>query len=92
MPQLNEAKKLLNEAVRLNLELGRPGGVAAAYGNLGLVLVKQGDYPGATELFLKAQSIYQRINRPKMMAKIQGMLKTVGGISAARAAAGRSGK
>jgi tetratricopeptide (TPR) repeat protein len=85
IPQLKEAEKLLNQAIKLNLELGRPGGVAAGYGNLGLVRAKRGDLAGASELFLKAQSIYQRINRPKMMAKIQGMLKTVGTLSAARA-------
>jgi predicted metal-dependent hydrolase len=56
--------------------------VAAAYGNLGLVHVKRRDFAGARELFLKAQSIYQRINRPKMVAKIQGMLRQVGGMSA----------
>ena len=92
VPQLKEAEKLLNQAIRLNLELGRPGGVAAAYGNLGLARVKRRDLAGATELFLKAQSIYQRINRPKMTAKIQGMLKTVGTLSAAKAASSRSGK
>jgi tetratricopeptide (TPR) repeat protein len=84
-PKLNEAEKLLNKAVKLNFELGRPGGVAAAYGNLGLVRAKRGDLPGASEMFLKAQSIYQRINRPKMMAKIQGMLRTVGTLSAQQA-------
>jgi tetratricopeptide (TPR) repeat protein len=81
-PELNEAEKLLKQAVQLSLELGRPGGVAAAYGNLGLVHVKRRDFAGARELFLKAQSIYQRINRPKMVAKIQGMLRQVGGMSA----------
>jgi tetratricopeptide (TPR) repeat protein len=85
VPELKESEKLLNRAVHLNLELGRPGGVAAAYGNLGLVRVKRGDFAGAREQFLKAQSIYQRISRPKMMAKIQGMLKTVGELSAAKA-------
>ena len=85
-PQLKEAEKLLHEAIRLNLDLGRPGGVATAYGNLGLVRAKRGDFAGARELFLKAQSIYQRINRPKMMAKIQEMLKTLGTLSAAKAA------
>jgi tetratricopeptide (TPR) repeat protein len=85
VPELREAEKLLNQAVHLNLELGRPGGVATAYGNLGLVRVKRGDLAGARELFLKAQSIYQRINRPKLVAKIQGMLKTVGTMSNAKA-------
>jgi tetratricopeptide (TPR) repeat protein len=85
-PNLHEAEKLLNKAVKLNFELGRPGGVAAAYGNLGLIRAKRGDLPGASEMFLKAQSIYQRINRPKMMAKIQGMLKTVGTLSNAKTA------
>jgi tetratricopeptide (TPR) repeat protein len=82
--ELREAEKLLTQAVKLNMELGRPGGVAAAYGNLGLVRAKRGDFKGARENLLKAQSVYQRINRPKMMAKIQEMLKTVGTISAAR--------
>jgi tetratricopeptide (TPR) repeat protein len=85
-PELKEAEKLLNRAIELNIELGRPGGVAAAHGNLGLVRAKRGDLKGAREELLKAQSIYQRINRPKMMVKIQGMLKTVGTMSAARAA------
>jgi tetratricopeptide (TPR) repeat protein len=85
-PELKEAERLLNHAVELNLELGRPGGVATAYGNLGLIRAKRQDFNGARDLFLKAQAIYQRINRPKMTAKIQGMLKTVGNLSAAKAA------
>jgi tetratricopeptide (TPR) repeat protein len=85
VPELKESETLLNQAVKLNLELGRPGGVATAYGNLGLIRVKRQDFNGARELFLKAQAIYQRINRPKMTAKIQGMLKTVGTLSAAHA-------
>jgi tetratricopeptide (TPR) repeat protein len=84
-PQLKESESLLSKAIRLNLELGRAAGVATAYGNLGLVRVKRGDLTGGRELFIKAQGIYQRINRPKMAAKIQGMLKTVGTLSAARA-------
>jgi len=84
-PELKEAESVLNQAVRLNLELGRLGGVATAYGNLGLVRVKRQDFKGARELFLKAQGIYQRINRPKMMAKIQEMMKTAGSMSAAKA-------
>jgi tetratricopeptide (TPR) repeat protein len=89
VPQLSEAKKLLNTAINLNLELGRPGAVAAAYGNLGLVYVKRQDFARATELLLKAQNTYQRINRPKMTAKIQAMLKTVSNLSAAKAALAR---
>ncbi len=81
-PQLKESESLLNQSIRLNLELGRAAGVATAYGNLGLVKVKRGDLNSARDLFMKAQSIYQRINRPKMVAKIQGMLKTVGTLSA----------
>jgi tetratricopeptide (TPR) repeat protein len=88
-PELREAERLLNRALQLNLQLGHPGGVAAAYGNLGLVRAKRGDYAGAREQFLKAQSIYQRISRPKMMAKIQGMLRTLGTMSAAKAAASK---
>jgi tetratricopeptide (TPR) repeat protein len=84
-PQLKEADRLLNQALQLNMELGRPGGVAAAYGNLGMVRVKQRDFSAARDMFLKAQSIYQRINRPILMAKIQDMLKTVGKLSAASA-------
>jgi hypothetical protein len=84
---LREAERLLNRAVQLNMDLGRPGGVATAYGNLGLVRVKRHDFAGARELLVKAQAIYQRISRPKMAAKVQAMLKTVGTISAARAAA-----
>ena len=83
VPQLNEAEKLLNKSVRLNLELGRAASVATAYGNLGLVRVKRRDLAGARDLFMKALNIYQRINRPKMAAKIQGMLKTVGTFSTA---------
>jgi tetratricopeptide (TPR) repeat protein len=86
-PELKEADRLLNRAIQLNLELGRPGGMAAAYGNLGLVRAKRGDLASAREMLLKAQSIYQRINRPKMMAKIQSMLKTVGTLTAAKSAA-----
>jgi tetratricopeptide (TPR) repeat protein len=85
-PELKEAEKLLNKAVHLNLELGRPGGVATAYGNLGLARVKRQDFSGAREQLLKAQAIYQRISRPKMAVKIQVMLRTVGNMSAARAA------
>ena len=84
-PKLKEPERLLHRAVQLNLDLSRPVGVATAYGNLGLIRVKRGDLTGARELFLKAQSIYQRINRPILMAKIQGMLKTLGTMSAARA-------
>jgi tetratricopeptide (TPR) repeat protein len=82
-PDLKAAERLLNQAIQLNMELGRPGGVATAYGNLGLVRVKRRDFTGARELLLKAQAIYQRISRPKMAAKVQAMLKTVGTLSAA---------
>lgn len=79
---LKEAESLLNQAAQLNLELGRMGGVATAYGNLGLVRVKRHDLKGAWELLLKAKGIYQRINQPRRMAKIQDMLKTVSAMTA----------
>lgn len=84
-PDLKEGEKLLSQALDLNLELGRPTGVAAAYGNLGMIRIKQRNFSSARDNFLKAQSIYQRLSRPKQMAKIQEMLKTVSKLSAASA-------
>jgi tetratricopeptide (TPR) repeat protein len=83
-PQLNEAERLLKRAIDLNVSLGRSGGAAAAIGNLGLLQVKRGDLAAARQLFQRALGIYQRANRPKMALRIQGMLKTVGTLSAAR--------
>jgi tetratricopeptide (TPR) repeat protein len=72
--KLSEAERLLRRAVALNDQIGRFGAVAAAYGNLGLVRAKARDFKKARQMLLQALSIYQRLNRPKMVHKVQTML------------------
>lgn len=72
--KLSEAEQLLRKAIRLNDQIGRFGAVAAAYGNLGLVKAKARDFKKARQMLLQALSIYQRLNRPKMVHKVQSML------------------
>lgn len=71
---LKEAEGYLRRATRMNDQLGRFGAVAAAYGNIGLVRAKRKDYRTARQMLLKALGIYQRLNRPKMVQKVQQML------------------
>lgn len=72
--KLSEAERLLRKAIRLNDQIGRFGAVAAAYGNLGLVKAKARDFKKARQMLLQALNIYQRLNRPKMVQKVQSML------------------
>lgn len=72
--KLSESEKMLRRAVTLNDQIGRFGAVAAAYGNLGLVKAKNRDFKRARQMLLTALSIYQRLNRPKMVHKVQTML------------------
>ncbi len=71
---LREAERILRGATNLNVHLGRFGAVAAAYGNIGLVRAKRKDYRTARQMLLKALGIYQRLNRQKMVHKVQAML------------------
>lgn len=72
--KLSEAERMLRKAVTLNDQIGRFGAVAAAYGNLGLARAKAKDFKKARQMLLQASSIYQRLNRPKMVHKVQTML------------------
>ncbi len=72
--KLSEAERMLRKAVALNDRIGRFGAVAAAYGNLGLARAKARDFKRARQMLLQALSIYQRLNRPKMVHKVQTML------------------
>lgn len=72
--KLSEAERMLRKAVALNDQIGRFGAVAAAYGNLGLARAKARDFKRARQMLLQALSIYQRLNRPKMVHKVQTML------------------
>lgn len=72
--RLSEADSMLRKAVTLNDKIARFGAVAAAYGNLGLVKAKAKDFKKARQMLLTALSIYQRLNRQKMVHKVQTML------------------
>ena len=74
---LKQAERMLHKAASLNDQVGRFGAVAAAYGNLGLVRAKRRDMKHAREYLLKALNIYQRLNRQKMVVKVQGMLTQI---------------
>lgn len=71
---LKEAEGYLRRATKMNDHLGKFGAVAAAYGNIGLVRAKRKDYRTARQMLLKALGIYQRLNRTKMVHKVQAML------------------
>lgn len=79
---LNEAEKMIKQAVTLNDQIGRFGAVAAAYGNIGLVRAKMKDFKRARQMLLTALGIYQRLNRPKMVTKVQQMLTQINKASA----------
>ncbi len=72
--KLSDAERMLRKAVTLNDQIGRFGAVAAAYGNLGLVKAKARDFKKARQMLLTALGIYQRLNRQKMVTKVQTML------------------
>lgn len=74
---LRQAERMLRRAANLNDTIGRFGAVAAAYGNLGLVRAKRHDLKNARQYLLKALGIYQRLNRQKMVVKVQGMLTQI---------------
>lgn len=80
---LSEAEKMLKQAVTLNDQIGRFGAVAAAYGNIGLVRAKMKDFKRARQMLLTALSMYQRLNRQQMVAKVQQMLTQINKASAA---------
>jgi len=72
--ELDEAEDLLRRALASYEKLGRLGGAATAYGNLGLVRVLRKDTTTARELFGKSLALYRKCNRPKMVIKVQGWL------------------
>lgn len=72
--ELDEAEDLLRRALANYEKLGRLGGAATAYGNLGLVRVLRKDTTTARELFGKSLALYRKCNRPKMVIKVQGWL------------------
>jgi len=74
---LKQAERMLHKAVSLNDQIGRFGAVAAAYGNIGLVKAKRKDLKSARKYLLQALGIYQRLNRQKMVVKVQGMLTQI---------------
>jgi len=74
---LKQAERMLLKAVSLNDQIGRFGAVAAAYGNIGLVKAKRKDLKSARKYLLQALGIYQRLNRQKMVVKVQGMLTQI---------------
>ena len=74
---LRQAERMLLQAVSLNDQIGRFGAVAAAYGNIGLVKAKRKDMKSARKYLLQALGIYQRLNRQKMVVKVQGRLTQI---------------
>ena len=81
---LREAEQMLNQAISLNQRLARFGAVAAAYGNLGLVKAKNKDFKRARQMLNESLAIYRRLNRQKMVAKVQIMLVQLDKTSPAR--------
>jgi len=79
MPSLWAARKsLMWRSTALDRVSGPPfGAVAAAYGNIGLVKAKRHDLKNARQYLLKALGIYQRLNRQKMVVKVQSMLTQI---------------
>jgi tetratricopeptide (TPR) repeat protein len=71
---LKEAEAMFRKALEINKELGRREGMANQYSNLGLLYKQQNKLARAVECWNQAQSLYEALENPKMVATIQRWL------------------
>ena len=72
-----KAKKYLEKALAINIEIGDREGEAKTYGNLGTALIYLGEYIKAKEYLLKALAINIEIGDREGEAKTYGNLGTL---------------
>ncbi|MEI6346900.1 MAG: tetratricopeptide repeat protein [Bacteroidota bacterium] len=68
MGKFNEAKPIHMEALFVYKSLGNDTGVAAQYGNLGVIFEMSGDFPKALLFYQRALKIYEQLNDTKSIA------------------------
>jgi len=68
---------MLTKSLEINEKLGRLGGVASQYGNLGLIYRRRGDLEMAEQMHIKSLEIDQKLGRMEGMASNYGNLGAV---------------
>lgn len=75
--RLGQAQVMYEQALDISTKVNYETGVAASYGNLGLIYQTKGDLAKAREYWKRSLDLYKKIGMPHMVEKIEGWLKNL---------------